>query len=226
MNLGESCTWEIPQHKVLTKLGALEKKVETLTSEVHQYKKEILLQNKTINNFDKSLKDNRIMYCELLKMQKKFHLETKNILEQHKDTISKKLEQNILGYKDIVDMLKNNKETLSQIDNVESFKELKKLKPLIETIKTNNQRIEENLANAFFKQRRDNLFWRSYNNNFMGLNSLWFQNTTPIVSVKLVDDNDNDNDNDNKKKSPNGEGEDSEDSEDSSSSPNSTSSDE
>ena len=178
-NSGE---WEIPQNEICAKLDQLENSIIMLQAEVGKYKKQLSNQEDLLQTFDDSLKDNKIMYCELLKMQRKFHLETKTILEDHKDTISKKIEEHNTDYKEIVDMLKDNKEVLNKIDSCNGLKEIK---PLLKTIKKNNTKISDNLSSAFFKARKDNLFWRSYNNNFLGVSSLLFN--TPMITATVID---------------------------------------
>ena len=187
-NSGE---WEIPQNKICAKLDKLETSIIKLQAEIGKYKLQLSTQEDLLGVFDDSLKDNKIMYCELLKMQRKFHLETKKILQDHKETISKKIEEHNTGYKEIVDMLKDNKDVLNKMD---TCNELKKIKPLLKTIKKNNDKISNNLSSAFFKTRKDNLLWRSYNNSFtnniLGIPSVLFN--TPVVTGTIVKDNEDD----------------------------------
>lgn len=64
-----------------------------------------------------------------------------------------------------------------------------KLKPILKDIQTTNKEIKHNLQSGLYKERSDNLIWRSYSNSFLGLNSL----VNPlIVSAKLIDDKETD----------------------------------
>jgi hypothetical protein len=40
------------------------------------------------------------------------------------------------------------------------------LKIMVEEIKKSHDQLQDNLSSVYFKQRRDNIFWRSYNNKF------------------------------------------------------------
>ena len=58
------------------------------------------------------------------------------------------------------------------------------LKKMVKEIKTSHDKLEENLSSIYFKQRRDNIFWRSYNNKFsnncnniMGFKEMLFKDT-------------------------------------------------
>ena len=190
MNLGDSNEWEIPKSKIDKKLDNLENILNVILNEVVSYKTQLKLQNEKLKLFENSLNENRIMYVELLKMHKKFHLETRQILEKHKDTISKQLENNNLGYKEIVNILQDNKLALNKIEKL-GFENVKELKIILEKIKLNNNRIKSNLSSTLFKQRTDNLFWRSYSNNFVkspGIISIVDDFTTEDIKVNIKTD--------------------------------------
>jgi len=170
--------WEIPQSKINKKLDNLERilnliksnqynqtiqtiniKLSSIEEENIKYKYII---NELMKKLENSLAENKIMYVELLKMHKKFHLETKNILENHKKTITQQLGDSNLGYKEILNVLQDNKVVLSNIETL-GFEDIK---PMLDKMKNNNKKIKNNLSSAMLKYRNDNLFWRSYSNKF------------------------------------------------------------
>ena len=67
-----------------------------------------------------------------------------------------------LQYDELITILQDTK---IQLQNTEA-KNIEELKPILQKIKLNNEKITNNISSAFFKQRNDNLFWRSYSNNF------------------------------------------------------------
>ena len=164
MNLSESLEWEIPQSKINTKLTNIEKILTTLVKENEKYKQKLDKQYEIIKKFEDNLSKNRIMYVELLKMHKKFHLETKSILQRHKESITEQLENNNMGYKEIVNLLQDNKVVLNKIETL-GLKN-KDIKPMLDQMKNNNNKIKNNLSSAVFRYRNDNLLWRSYSNKF------------------------------------------------------------
>ena len=84
-----------------------------------------------------------------------------------------KLSSELVLYKDafekqniMIELMHNNIKSI--MDKMEKQKENKNedLKTMIKEIKASHEKLEENLSSIYFKQRRDNMFWRSYNNKF------------------------------------------------------------
>lgn len=110
----------------------------------------------SIRNNELYRKENEELKEYILKTQKK-----------HEDIIKKMLHNNEILIKSQFIHYKN------------------KLKPLLNKIQNTNSQIKENLNSGLYKQRSDNLLWRTYSNNFLGLNSL----VNPlVVSTKIIDD--------------------------------------
>jgi predicted RNase H-like nuclease (RuvC/YqgF family) len=79
-------------------------------------------------------------------------------LNQYKDGFEK---QNI-----VIDVIHENiKSIMKKIEKQQENKD-EDLKTMIKEIKASHEKLEENLSSIYFKQRRDNIFWRSYNNKF------------------------------------------------------------
>tara|TARA_B100000963_G_scaffold343619_1_gene345647 strand:- start:496 stop:1017 length:522 start_codon:yes stop_codon:yes gene_type:complete len=79
-------------------------------------------------------------------------------------------------------MHKNIKSLMTKIEKQEENKD-EDLKTMIKEIKASHEKLEDNLSSIYFKQRRDNIFWRSYNNKFsnncnnlMGFKEMLFKN--------------------------------------------------
>ena len=181
MSLFDSGEWEIPQKSEINKrLGNLEEKIDLLlckiknissnSEKVEDCKNKIEQQSSTIKKLENGLQNNKIMYTELLKMHKKFHLETKNILENYKKSISQQLENNNIGYKEIINVLRDNKTFLNKIDKLGV--ENKDIKIILAQMKKNNNKIKNNLSSAMLQCRNDNLVWRSYSNKFLNNNGI------------------------------------------------------
>ena len=62
-------------------------------------------------------------------------------------------------------MHNNIKSVVEKIKKQEENKD-EDLKTMVKEIKASHEKLEENLSSIYFKQRRDNIFWRSYNNKF------------------------------------------------------------
>ena len=93
----------------------------------------------------------------LSKQEKKINnIEEK--LENQQQTIEKYKKQ----YNEILTILENTKEILKNSDK----KTIEEIKPILQKIKLNNEKITNNFSSAIFKQRNDNLFWRSQSHNF------------------------------------------------------------
>ena len=89
-------------------------------------------------------------------------------------------------------MHENIKAVMKKIEKQEENKD-EDLKTMIKEIKTSHEKLQDNLSSIYFKQRRDNIFWRSYNNKFsnncnnlMGFKDMLFKhqekNKNKIVS--------------------------------------------
>lgn len=79
-------------------------------------------------------------------------------LNQYKDGFEK---QNV-----VIDVMHENiKSIMKKIEKQQENKN-EDLKTMIKEIKASHEKLEENLSSIYFKQRRDNIFWRSYNNKF------------------------------------------------------------
>ena len=183
MNLSESLEWEIPKSKIDNKLDQIHTTLEKLVDENKIYKEKIVKQEKTIKKIEDDLSKNRIMYVELLKMHKKFHLETKNLLENHKKIITKQLENNNMGYKEIINVMQDNKSALLKLEKLES--ENKNIKPMLDKIKKNNNKIKNNLSSAILRYRNDNILWRSYSTKF---NKTQVKNKKFTNIMKILED--------------------------------------
>ena len=93
----------------------------------------------------------------LSKQQKSINLiETK--LENQEQIIQKSKKQ----FNEILNILENTKEILKNSDK----KTIEEIKPILQKIKLNNEKITNNFSSAIFKQRNDNLFWRTQSHNF------------------------------------------------------------
>ena len=76
-------------------------------------------------------------------------------------------------YKEIIEkqnilmeaMHNNVKSLIKKVEKQEENKD-EDLKAMVKEIKSSHDKLEENLSSIYFKQRRDNIFWRSYNNKF------------------------------------------------------------
>ena len=95
---------------------------------------------------------------ELLENQQK---QINKIAETQECLLQKSQKVN-LQYDELITILQDTK---IQLQNTEA-KNIEELKPILQKIKLNNEKITNNISSAFFKQRNDNLFWRSYSNNF------------------------------------------------------------
>lgn len=79
-------------------------------------------------------------------------------LNEYKEGFEK---QNIM-----MEVMHNNiKSVVEKIKKQEENKD-EDLKTMVKEIKASHEKLEENLSSIYFKQRRDNIFWRSYNNKF------------------------------------------------------------
>ena len=66
----------------------------------------------------------------------------------------------------MMEIMHNNiKSVVEKIKKQEENKD-EDLKTMVKEIKASHEKLEENLSSIYFKQRRDNIFWRSYNNKF------------------------------------------------------------
>ncbi len=95
---------------------------------------------------------------ELLLTQQKEITEIK----KNQQILLDKSQKSDLQYDGLITILQDTKTQLQNSDT----KNIEELKPILQKIKLNNEKITNNLSSAFFKQRNDNLFWRSYSNNF------------------------------------------------------------
>jgi len=80
-------------------------------------------------------------------------------------------------------MHENIRAVMKKIEKQEENKD-EDLKTMIKEIKTSHEKLQDNLSSIYFKQRRDNIFWRSYNNKFsnncnnlMGFKEMLFKNS-------------------------------------------------
>lgn len=79
-------------------------------------------------------------------------------LNEYKEGFEK---QNIM-----MEVMHNNiKSVVEKIKKQEENKD-EDLKTMVKEIKASHEKLEDNLSSIYFKQRRDNIFWRSYNNKF------------------------------------------------------------
>ena len=84
-----------------------------------------------------------------------------------------KLAADVNSYKDIIEkqniVLENMQDTINKVlykVNEQDNNRDEDLKIMVEEIKKSHDKLQENLSSIYFKQRRDNIFWRSYNNKF------------------------------------------------------------
>jgi hypothetical protein len=84
-----------------------------------------------------------------------------------------KLASDVNHYKDIIEQqnitLDNMQDTISKVLDKVNERENNRdedLKVMAEEINKSHDKLQENLSSIYFKQRRDNIFWRSYNNKF------------------------------------------------------------
>ena len=71
------------------------------------------------------------------------------------------IEQNVV--------LSNIQDTVTNMQDIMNKQEESKdddLKTMVKEIKKSHEKLQDNLSSIYFKQRRDNIFWRSYNNKF------------------------------------------------------------
>jgi septal ring factor EnvC (AmiA/AmiB activator) len=115
----------------------------------------------------KIMKKLDLMELRIMKLSSELH--------QYKDGFEK---QNIM-----LEVMHNN--IRSVIDKIKKQEENKDedLKTMVKEIKASHAKLEDNLSSIYFKQRRDNIFWRSYNNKFsnncnnlMGFKDMLFKN--------------------------------------------------
>ena len=91
----------------------------------------------------------------------------------------------------IMEAMHNNiKSVVEKIKKQEENKD-EDLKTMVKEIKASHEKLEENLSSIYFKQRRDNIFWRSYNNKFsnncnnlMGFKDMLFKNKEQEKEMK------------------------------------------
>ena len=91
----------------------------------------------------------------------------------------------------ILEVMHNNiKSVVEKIKKQEENKD-EDLKTMVKEIKASHEKLEENLSSIYFKQRRDNIFWRSYNNKFsnncnnlMGFKDMLFKNKEQEKEMK------------------------------------------
>ena len=96
-------------------------------------------------------------------------------LNEYKEGFEK---QNIM-----MEVMHNNiKSVVEKIKKQEENKD-EDLETMVKEIKASHEKLEENLSSIYFKQRRDYIFWRSYNNKFsnncnnlMGFKDMLFKN--------------------------------------------------
>ena len=102
--------------------------------------------------------------CKLSKIVNLLENQQKQIDNIHKtqERLLQKSQKVNLQYDELITILQDTK---IQLQNTET-KNIEELKPILQKIKLNNEKITNNISSAFFKQRNDNLFWRSYSNNF------------------------------------------------------------
>lgn len=104
-------------------------------------------------------------------------------LNEYKEGFEK---QNIM-----MEVMHNNiKSVVEKIKKQEENKD-EDLKTMVKEIKASHEKLEENLSSIYFKQRRDNIFWRSYNNKFsnncnnlMGFKDMLFKNKEQEKEMK------------------------------------------
>jgi hypothetical protein len=98
----------------------------------------------------------------------------------------------------IMENIRDNIEKIS--DKLDEHKEdkVEDLKIMVKEIQKSHATLQENLASIYFKQRRDNIFWRSYNNkfsnncnNFMGLNTMLFADINENPQNGKMEENEN-----------------------------------
>ena len=91
----------------------------------------------------------------------------------------------------MMEVMHNNiKSVVEKIKKQEENKD-EDLKTMVKEIKASHEKLEENISSIYFKQRRDNIFWRSYNNKFsnncnnlMGFKDMLFQNKEQEKEMK------------------------------------------
>jgi hypothetical protein len=127
----------------------------------------------------KIMKKLDLMEIRIMKLSSKYNL--------YKEGFEK---QNIM-----MEAMHNNIKSL--MNKIEKNKD-EDLKRMIKEIQASHDKLEENLSSIYFKQRRDNIFWRSYNNKFsnncnnlMGFKEMLFKhqetdNKDPIHKNRLM----------------------------------------
>ncbi len=102
--------------------------------------------------------------CKLSKIVNLLENQQKQInkISETQERLLQKSQKVNLQYDELITILQDTK---IQLQNTET-KNIEELKPILHKIKLNNEKITNNISSAFFKQRNDNLFWRSYSNNF------------------------------------------------------------
>ncbi len=119
---------------------------------------------------------------ELLLTQQKEITEIK----KNQEILLEKSQKSDLQYDGLITILQDTKTQLQNSDT----KNIEELKPILQKIKLNNEKITNNLSSAFFKQRNDNLFWRSYSNNFSKTQPI-FPSIFPSILPKKKNKNKN-----------------------------------
>lgn len=117
-----------------------------------------------------------------------------------------KLASDVNNYKETIEnqniIIENLNESvdkiLEKLSNHENNRD-EDLKIMVEEIKKSHDTLQENLSSIYFKQRRDNIFWRSYNNKFsnncnnmMGFGNVLFSGSDdPSKNIKKTTKNKN-----------------------------------
>jgi len=113
-----------------------------------------------------------------------------------------KLSSDVNNYKEIIEKQHNVLNTiqdtmnnvLEKVNNQENNRD-QDLKVMVQEIKKSHDKLQENLSSIYFKQRRDNIFWRSYNNKFsnncnnvMGFGEVLFSGSDdPTINAEVTE---------------------------------------
>lgn len=166
--------WEVLQPDINKKLNDMTTILVSLDNSMKEMNKKIEKYEHKISTVERNILEQRIMYTELIKNLKKFHLETKEILEKNKEVLQENISSSREKSEKSVKILNENRElygkALGKIEKM-GCENKDDLKNIITKMEFNNTVISKHLDNTVLQSRKDNLLWRtlvpgSYINTF------------------------------------------------------------
>jgi len=103
----------------------------------------VIPQHKIIKKLD-------LMELRLMKLASELNIYKEELIEQN--VVLSNIQDSVNNIQDVVNKREESKD--------------EDLKTMMKKIKKSHDKLQDNLSSIYFKQRRDNMFWRSYNNKF------------------------------------------------------------